>query len=75
MKIQGQGHDENRPKSNQVIYRSGPIIMPKLKEIQKAVQKLSCEQDSATGAGGGIYTNRYKNMKSPPGPAIPGWLN
>ena len=25
--LQGQGHDENRPKSNQVIYRSGPTIM------------------------------------------------
>ena len=24
LKIQGQGHDKNRPKSNQVIYRSGP---------------------------------------------------
>ena len=33
LKIQGQGHDENRPKSYQVIYRSGPTIVPKMKEI------------------------------------------
>ena len=29
-KIQGQCHNENRPKSKQVIYGSGPIIVPKL---------------------------------------------
>ena len=44
LKIQGQGHDENWPKSNQVIYGSGPTIMPKMKEIQKVVQKLFREQ-------------------------------
>ena len=49
----GQGHDENQPKSNQIIYRSGPAIMPKMKEIQKVVQKLSREQESAAGGGGG----------------------
>ena len=54
LKIQGQGHDENRPKSNQVIYRSGPTNMPKLKEIQNVVQKLSREQDSV--GGGGVQT-------------------
>ena len=47
-----QGHDQNRPKSNQVIYRSGPTIVPKMKEIQKVVQKLSREQESAAGSGG-----------------------
>ena len=46
--------DENPPKSNQVIYRSGPTIVPKMKEIQKVVQKLSREQESA--AGGGVRT-------------------
>ena len=50
----GQGHDKNRPKSNQVIYRSGPTIVPKMKEIQKVVQKLSREEESA--AGGGVRT-------------------
>ena len=54
LKIQGQGQDENRPKSNQLIYRSGPTIVPKMKEIQKGVQKLSRGQESA--AGGGVRT-------------------
>ena len=49
LKNLGQGHNENRPKSNQVIYRSGPTILPKMKEIQKVVQKLSREQESAAG--------------------------
>ena len=52
LKNLGQGHDENRPKSNQVIYRSGPTIVPKIKEIKKVVQKLSREQESAAGGGG-----------------------
>ena len=52
LKNLGQGHDENRPKSNQVIYRSGPTIMPKMKEIQKVVQKLSRGQEAAAGGGG-----------------------
>ena len=54
----GQGYDENRPKSNQEIYRSGPTIVPKMKEIQKLVKKLSREQESAAGggAGGGVRT-------------------
>ena len=63
LKIEGQGHDENRPKSNQAIYRSGPTIVPKLKEIPKVVQKLSREQDSVAGggasggaSGGGVRT-------------------
>ena len=48
----GQGHDENRPKSNQVFYRSGPTIVPKMKEIRKVVQKLSRGQEAAAGGGG-----------------------
>ena len=51
----GQGHDENRPKSNQLIYRSGPTIVQKMKEIQKVVQKLLRRQESAAG-GGGVRT-------------------
>ena len=35
---------------NQAILRSGPTIVPKMKEIQKVVQKLSRGQKSATGA-------------------------
>ena len=50
-----QGHDENWPKSSQIIYRSGPTIVTKMKEIQKVVQKLSREQESA--AGGGVWTS------------------
>ena len=53
LKNLGQGHNENAPKSYQVIYRSGPTIVPKMKEIQKVVQKLSREQGSAAGGGGG----------------------
>ena len=52
LKNLGQGQDENRPKSNQVIYRSGPTIVPKMKEIQKVVQKLSPGKESAAGGGG-----------------------
>ena len=51
LKFQGQGHNENQPKSNQVIYRSGPSILSNIKEIQKVVQKLSCEQKSSAGGG------------------------
>ena len=29
--------------------------MPKMKEIQKVVQKLSPGQESAAGGGGGVY--------------------
>ena len=60
LKIQGQGRDENRPKSNQVIYWSGPTIVPKLKEIQQVVQKLSCEQNSAASGGGARSDTKYK---------------
>ena len=55
LKIQGQGHDENQLKSNQVIYRSGSLILPKMTEIQKVVWKLSHEQKSTAG-GGGVWT-------------------
>ena len=51
----GQGHDKNQPKSNQVIYRSRPTIMPKMKEIQNVVKKLSHGQEAAAG-GGGVRT-------------------
>ena len=36
---------------NQVIYSSGPEPVPKADKIQKVVQKLSHEQESA-GSGG-----------------------
>ena len=43
----------SRPKSDQVIYRPRPTIAPKMKEIQKVVQKLSREQESAAGGSSG----------------------
>ena len=52
LKNLGSGHDENRPKSNQVIYWSGPTIMIKMQEIKKDVQKLSRGQEAAAGGGG-----------------------
>ena len=59
LKNVGQGHNENQPKSNQVIYRSGPTIVPKMKEIQKVVQKLLRGQEAAAGGGGGgVRTGR-----------------
>ena len=65
LKNLGQRHDEYRPKYSQVIFRSGPIIVPKIKEIPGVVKKLSREQESAAGgaaaggaapAGAGIRT-------------------
>ena len=49
-----KSRSRSRRKCNQVICRSGPTIVPKMKEIQKVVQKLSREQESA--AGGGVRT-------------------
>ena len=42
----------SRPKSNQIIFRSGPTIVPKMKEIQKVVQKLLRGHKSAAGGCG-----------------------
>ena len=50
LKIQGHGHDQNL-----IRYRSGPTIVPKIKEIQKFVQKLSRGQKYAA-SGGGVRT-------------------
>ena len=72
LKNLGQGHDENRPKSNQVIYRSGPTIVPKMKEIQKVVQKLSREQESPATAAAAAYEPVQKHKVIP---SILGWLN
>ena len=44
--------DENQPKSNQVIYRSGPTIVPKMKEIQKVIQNLSAAGGSGSARTG-----------------------
>ena len=50
MKILGQGHDENQPKSNQGIYRLWSLILPKMEEFLKVVQKFSREQKSVPGS-------------------------
>ena len=65
MKGQGQGHDENRRKSNQVIYGSEPTIVQKMKEIQKVVQKFLREQESAAQAPVAAYEPVQKQKKSP----------
>ena len=70
LKIEGQGHGKNQPKSNHVIYRSGPTIVPKMTEIQKVVQKLSRGQKSAAG-GGSIRTG----TKTWSHTRYIGWLN
>ena len=44
LKTEGQNHVESRPKSNQVVYWSGPSIMPKVKQARKVVRKLLREQ-------------------------------
>ena len=43
--------------------------MPKMKEIQKVVQKLSREQESAAGGGGGGVRTGTKTQVTP---GIPG---
>ena len=76
LKIQGQVHNENWPKSNQVIYRSWSLILPKMKEIWKAAQKLSCEQKlaasgGASGSDSGVQTcTKHKHT-----PSLLEWLN
>ena len=47
----------SRPNFFQVIYRSRPEILTKMKEIQKVFQKLSHEQKSVDGGGGGLQTS------------------
>ena len=60
LKNLGQGQDKNRPKSNQVIYRSGPRIVPKMKESKKLFKSYRVDKSC-----GRRRTNRYKNIKSP----------
>ena len=63
-----KSRSRSRRKSNQVIYRSGPTIVPKMKEIQKVVEMLSREQESAAAA----YEPVQKHKATP---GIPGWLH
>ena len=65
----GQGHDENRPKSNQVIYRSGPTIVPQVKEIKKKFKSYRVNKDLQPAAA---YEPVQKHKVTP---GIPGWLS
>ena len=53
---------QSSTESTQEIYSPGPSIQPKMKEVRKVVQKLSCEQKSA--AGSSVRTGT--KTKSPP---------
>ena len=79
LKFEGQGHDENRPKSNQVIYRSGPPILSKLKKNPKSCSEVIAwtslcgrrrrrrrHRWSRRRRRRRRRTNRYRNIKLPP---------
>ena len=53
---------------SKALDRSGPTTAPKMKEIQKVIQKLSLGQKvcGRRRRNQRRRTNRYKNMKSPP---------
>ena len=57
-KILGQGHDEDQPKSNQVIYRSGPSILLDERNMK------SCSDVIASAAGGGIRGSLRTDTKN-----------
>ena len=59
-----KSRSRSRPKFNQVIYTSGPTIVPKMKEIQNVVQKLTREQESAAGGGGGVGGGVWTGTKT-----------
>ena len=44
LKNLSKGHNENRPKSYQVIYKWGPTIVSKMKEIQKLFQSYRVDK-------------------------------
>ena len=56
LKIQGQGQDENQPKSNQVICRSGPTIVPKMKKSKKLLKSYHVDIKAAADSCGGRRT-------------------
>ena len=74
LKSQDQGHNENRPKSNQVHYRSGPSIFPKMKEIWK-IRAYSEVIEWTKVWDRRRCTNRYRNIKSPRYVPESQWLN
>ena len=65
LEIQGQGHGQGWPKSNQVIYRSGPLILPKIERNMKGC----FEVNSWTNVCILLqqlwqHTSQYKSIKS-----------
>ena len=68
MKIQGQGDDKNKAKSNQVIYRSGRTIVPKMIEPQKLLKSYPVNKNMPAAA----YKPVQKHKVTP---GILGWLN
>ena len=60
-----------RPKSNQVIYRSGPTFVQKMKEIQKVVESYLVDK-SLRPVAAAAYEPVLKHKVTP---GIHGWLN
>ena len=56
---------QNQPKSNQVIYRSGQSILPKMKEIWKVVWKLSRQQSLRRPVVAAAYEPVQKHQVTP----------
>ena len=71
LKNPGQGHDENRPKSNQVIYRPGSTIhVNKSKKLFKSYRVNKNLWPAAAAAAAYEPVQKHKVT-----PGIPGWLN
>ena len=70
LKIQGQGQDKNGPKSNQVIYRSGPSILLKWKKSKKSFRSY-CATKTLRPVAVAAYKPVQKHKVTP---SIPGWL-
>ena len=72
LKNLGQGHDENRPKSNLVIYRSGTTIVPKWKKSEKLFKSYRVNKNLRPAAPATACEPVQKHKVTP---GIPGWLH
>ena len=70
LRIQGQGHDQNWPKSYQVIYRSGPAIVEKWQKSKKLFKSYRVNKNLRLSAAAYEPVQKYKVTSG-----IPGWLN
>ena len=75
LKIQGQGHDQNWPKSNQVIYRSGPAIVEKWQKSKKLFKSYRVNKNLRPAAAAAAVAAYEPVQKYKVTPGIPGWLN